>query len=302
MHALSGPGRNLLGVHARLWAPDWSPASAEFAISASAAAGYDFIEIPVDDSADLALTSRLLGEHALGVVVSLALGREDDINSVDPDTTARGERRLRDAVQFARELGARYIGGVTFGAMTKYHQLPSPEARDNSLTILGRVATVAQDYGISLGVEYVNRYESNLLNTAAQTLAYVTDLGAPNVLIHMDTFHAAMEEVSLPAAVADAGGMLGYIHASENHRGLLGSGSTPWPEFFDALVRADYRGPLTFESFSPAVVGEEMVIEIGGWRSLWTDPVATALAANQFLRHHLDTAHTRNQSLASPTP
>ncbi len=281
--------RNLVGIHAGVWVSDWSPTSARHAISESAAAGFDLIEIPVADPAttDLALTARLLESHSISSVVSLALSPDCDINTEDAATSARGEKKLSDAVRFARDTGSTYVGGVLYSAMTKYDHISTEAARENSLGVLRRIANMALTSGISLGMEYVNRYESNLLNTAAQTVEFIRELDMPNVVVHLDTFHANLEETSQGAAVRDSGGLLGYIHAAENHRGYLGSGSIDWPHLFDALARTGYSGPITFESFSRAVVSPGTADDIGLWRSLWDDPAPLARHAHDFLRSQL---------------
>ncbi|MCS5730132.1 sugar phosphate isomerase/epimerase [Herbiconiux moechotypicola] len=288
---------NPLGVHAGLWTAGWSHDEARFAIEGSAAAGFDLIEIPLIDprSSDLLLTEALLEANGLDAVVSLALGVDSDINT-DVSTpqgaasSARGEQLLLDAVEFARSIGAGYVGGVTFSAMTRYGHPATEAGRANSLAVLSRVAAVAAEAGILIGLEYVNRYESNLLNTAAQTREFIGELearGAQNVLLHIDTFHVNGEELSQAAAVHDAGSALGYIHASENHRGQLGTGSNDWPGLFSALADTGYIGPITFESFSPAVVSAASRDDIGLWRTLWHDPTAVAAAGARFLRRQL---------------
>lgn len=283
---------NPIGIHAGVWVGDWTPASAEHAIRESARAGFDLIEIPVRDpgTTDLALTRRLLADNGLGAVVSLALGENVDINTENAEVSERGERMLNDAVAFARGIGAPYIGGVLYSKMAKYTHAASAASRDNSLAVLRRVAAKADDAGIRLGMEYVNRYESNLLNTAGQTVEFIHDLGADNVLLHLDTFHANLEEPDQATAVRDAGELLGYIHAAENHRGYLGSGSIDWPGLFRQLVLSGYTGPITFESFSSDVVGQDTADDIGLWRNLWDDPADLARSANLFLRSNLETA------------
>jgi D-psicose/D-tagatose/L-ribulose 3-epimerase len=282
-----------LGVHAGLWVRDWRPSSARSAIEGSAAAGFELIEIPVPDAAgadDIALTRALLEETGLDAVVSLALDTASDINTADPVLSARGERRLNAAVEFASAIGANYVGGVTYSAMTKYAHPATAASRENSLAVLTRVAGAARDADVRIGLEYVNRYESNLLNTAAQTAAFIDELeerGVDNVLLHIDTYHANTEELSLAAAVQDAGPRLGYLHVSESHRGQIGTGSLDWAGLFAALVDSGYRGPLTFESFSPAIVSPSTRDDIGAWRTLWTDPVALTRSAHAFLRDQL---------------
>ena len=284
---------NPIGIHAGVWVGDWTPASAEYAVRESARAGFDLIEIPVRDprSTDLALTRSLLAEHGLDAVVSLALGERHDINTEDAETSARGEQLLADAVTFAHGIGATYIGGVLYSKMAKYRHAGTTASRDNALAVLRRVAAKAGANGIRLGMEYVNRYESNLLNTARQTVEFIHELGADNVLLHLDTFHANLEESDQATAVRDAGELLGYIHAAENHRGYLGSGSIDWPNLFRELVRSGYSGPITFESFSSDVVGLETAVDIGLWRNLWSDPADLARSANLFLRSGLEVAH-----------
>ncbi|MCS5715728.1 sugar phosphate isomerase/epimerase [Herbiconiux sp. CPCC 205716] len=284
-----------IGVHAGLWVSDWSPASARAAIEGSAAAGYQLIEIPVPGGAGQASaadTVALLEATGLDAVVSLALDPASDINTVDAAVSARGERRLLDAVEFAHAIGAGYVGGVTYSAMTKYAHPATPADRANSLDVLERVAAVARQADVRIGLEYVNRYESNLLNTAAQTAEFLDELalrGAENLLLHIDTYHANSEEVSLAAAVSDAGARLGYLHLSESHRGALGTGSLDWAGLLEALRDSDYSGPLTVETFSPAVVSSGTRDQIGAWRSLWTDPTTTARESLRFLRDQLAT-------------
>ena len=52
----------------------------------------------------------------------------------------------------------------------------------------------AQDLGVVLCVEPINRFETYFLNTQADAASLVHSIGAPNVKIHFDTFHANIEE------------------------------------------------------------------------------------------------------------
>lgn len=289
---------NPLGIHAGVWVGDWTDDSARYAIESSAEAGYDLIEIPAVDPrvVDVAHTVRLLAANNIDAVVSLALAADTDINTEDPAVSARGEALLSRAVDFARDIGARYIGGVTYSAMVKYTHPATEASRTNSLAVLGRIAAKARLSDVTIGVEYVNRYESNLLNTAAQTVRFIGDLGADNVLLHLDTFHANSEETSLASAVLDAGDLLGYIHASESHRGHLGTGILDFAGLFRQLAHSGYTGPITFESFSSTIHPRETADTIGIWRDPWTDPAEAARNAHAFLSAQLAAA-----TLALPT-
>jgi len=283
---------NPLGIHAGVWVGDWTEASARYAIESSAQAGYDLIEIPAVDprSTDVEHTVRLLASNGIDAVVSLALDATTDINTEDAAVSARGEELLSRTVDFARDIGARYIGGVTYSAMVKYTHPATAASRQNSLAVLRRIAAKAQASGITIGVEYVNRYESNLLNTAAETVCFIEELGADNVALHLDTFHANSEELSLADAVRDAGALLGYIHASESHRGHLGTGILDFPGLFRQLALSGYTGPITFESFSSVIHPRETANTIGIWRDPWTDPAVAAGNAHAFLGAQLAAA------------
>jgi D-psicose/D-tagatose/L-ribulose 3-epimerase len=137
--------------------------------------------------------------------------------------------------------------------------------------------------GIPIGVEVVNRYETNLLNTARQALAFVEEVGADNLSVHLDTFHMHIEEDGYAAAIEACGSRLGYVHVGESHRGPLGTGSVDFPEVFAALGRVGYQGTVTFESFSSAVASPALTTALCIWRELWDDPMALALAARRFI-------------------
>lgn len=285
---------NRLGVHAGLWGFDWSAEGAERAIAGASAARYDLIEIPAVDRSthDVTVTRRLLDAYGLDAIVSLALGFDDDINTVDPETSSRGEFRLLEAVAFAQEIGASLVTGVTYSAMGRYDRVGSEKGRLNSLAVLRRTADAAARSGVALGLEYVNRYESNLLNTAAQTVEFLSELDADNVLLHLDTFHAHLEEVDVTDPVSIAGARLGYVHASESHRGALGTGAIDWRRFARALADAQYHGPVTVETFSRAIVNPDRAADLGLWRTLWRDADAVAAESYSFLYEQLRAPET----------
>lgn len=275
----------LLGVHAGLWGFDWSDTFAERAISEAANIGYDFIEIPLSDSAleRSAHTRGLLNTYGIQATVSLALDQTCDINSTNPVTSSKGESRLNDAITFATGIGAHFVGGVIHSAMTRYLSLPTSASRANSLDVLRRIADKAENRDITLGIEYVNRYESNLLNTVDQALHYLNELGAANAVLHLDTFHAHIEEPSLLDAVTKAGSALGYIHASESHRGLIGTGSIDWKALAHRLRAEGNTAPIAVETFSPAVMSDTDAINIGLWSQPWSNPEETAAHSFDFL-------------------
>ena len=276
---------NKFGVHAMVWSGSWAADQCEYAVSSTKEAGYDIIELPAFSPAemDIVAIQKALEAHEVEATCSLGLGFENDINSEDPDSVARGEQTLNDALSMVRDVGGKYLGGVIFSALGPYSTMPSQKSRENSQAVIGRLADRGKASGITVGLEFVNRYESNLLNTSAQTVEYIKELGSDNLVVHLDSYHMNIEENDFRDPVFDAGDLLGYVHIGENHRGYLGQGHVNFPELFEALVDAKYDGVITFESFSSKVVDENLSTILRIWRNMWDNSMDLAVQARRYM-------------------
>ncbi len=242
---------NKLGVHALVWEKGWSRDECARAVARSAEVGYDLIEIVALDpeAIDVAFTRKQLEQAGIGATSSLGLDAESDISSNDPDKTKRGQLRLEQAVAMARDIGATHVCGILHSAFQKYAVPTTAEGVARSVEVLQRVAEMAAKSSITLGLEVVNRYESNVLNTASQAVEMCKRIGAPNVKVHLDVYHMNIEESDIRSAIIETGDYLGYFHTGDSHRGYMGSGSIDLAGVFRALVKANYQGPITFEVF-----------------------------------------------------
>jgi D-psicose/D-tagatose/L-ribulose 3-epimerase len=285
------------GVHALVWTGGWSPDEARRAVSASAEAGYDLIEIaPIDPTGfDADMTAGLLKEYGLQVSASLGLSADTDVSSEDPDVVARGRQRLGQALDVLRDSGGSVLCGVLYSKLGKYDAPATERGRANSQEAIAWLADRAAASGITLALEFCNRYETNIINTTQETLDFIAAVDRPNVMAHLDTYHMNIEEHSFREAVraAAAAGRLGYVHVGESHRGALGTGSIPWAEFFGALTEVGYEGIVTFESFSSEVVHRTLSNDLAIWRNLWTDNDALARDALAFVKEGLAAAGGR---------
>ena len=286
---------NKFGVHALVWAGSWGAKECEYAISSTKEAGYDLIELPVfsPDEMDVPAIQKALAAQELEVTCSLGLGFDNDINSEDADSVARGEQTLNDALAVARDIGSTYLGGVIFSALGPYSEMPTQKGRENSQAVITRLAEKAKAAGITVGLEFVNRYESNLLNTSAQTVEYIKETGSDNLVVQLDSYHMNIEENNFRDPVFDAGDLLGYVHIGENHRGYLGQGHVNFPELFKALVDAEYDGIITFESFSSKVVDEDLTTTLRIWRNMWDNSMDLAVQARRYMGEEMAKAGAR---------
>jgi D-psicose/D-tagatose/L-ribulose 3-epimerase len=281
--------QNLLGVHALVWVGGWSREQCREAVQNTAEAGYGLIEIPAldPDSIDIEHTKATLKEFGIQGACSLGLSFDADINNEDSEIVRRGEERLMAALGVVENLGGNYLGGVIFSALGKYKLPPTKKSRDNAVASLKRLAIAAQSKGITLGLEPVNRYESNLLNTGRQALDMIKDIGEPNVVVHLDIYHMNIEEQDLVTPVLEARNQLGYVHIGASHRGPLGTGNIDFDSFFSALAKIGYKGTITFESFSSTVVAPDLSSTLGIWRNLWTDNKSMAKSAREYIENKI---------------
>ncbi len=200
----------------------------------------------------------------------------------------RGAVLLQESLQITHELGGTHFTGALYSALGKYSRPLTETGRANVVAVLGELAKDAAAKQMTLGLEVCNRYETNVINTAADALRLADDIGADNVVVHLDTYHMNIEEDDFVRPVQLLGDRLGYVHIGENHRGYLGSGHLDFAAFFHALVDIDYRGPITFESFSSAVVSPTLSNDLAIWRNLWDDGPALAAHAHTYLATSLE--------------
>jgi D-psicose/D-tagatose/L-ribulose 3-epimerase len=278
-----------LGVHALVFTGTFDRAGLTRAVESTRAAGFDLLEIPLMDpfAFDRTLAAGLIADNGLAVTASLGLSDATDLTSSDPAAVAAGERMLEECLDIVAAMGGHHLCGVIYSAMKKYLEPPTAAGRASSAAALRRLAARAADLDIALSLEVVNRYETNLLNTGRQALAFLDEIGSDNVRVHLDTYHMHIEESDMFSPVLDAGDRLGYVHIGESHRGYLGSGTVDFEPFFRALARVGYDGPVVFESFSSAVVNEDLSRALGIWRNLWQDSDDLAAHAQRFIRDRL---------------
>jgi sugar phosphate isomerase/epimerase len=112
---------------------------------------------------------------------------------------------------------------------------------------LTALCSEAAEREVKVFVEVINRYETNIFTTAAETLEFIGSRDIPNCFVHLDTFHMNIEETNACAAIRAAGKLLGYFHAADNTRRYPGSGTLDFAPVFSALKEIGYQGFVSVE-------------------------------------------------------
>ena len=279
---------NPLSIHSYCWLPAWSTAGGEHAVPKAAAAGFNHMVVPMRDHASIEpeAVARIFERNGMTPVTSANQLPDADVSSLDPDIRRRGIERHRASLRLARDMGARHMGGVLNGLLGKAPHaamLGNLEAAAESLAI---VSEEARGMGIRLAIEIVNRYESNLINTVAQAVAFLKMTGSDNLYLHLDTFHMNIEEADLMAALEMALPHLVYFELDQNNRGLPDQGAMDFSPMLNRLRAGGYNDIIGFEAFSASVVAPEIAGGIGIWRNLFTRGEEVAESGMRLLRRN----------------
>ena len=148
-----------------------------------------------------------------------------------------------------------------------------------------QVAEHAGKVKVTLGIEYLNRFECYLLNTAADGARFVRDVGHPRCKMMYDTFHSNIEEKSTPAAIRALKDCLGHVHISENDRSTPGQGNIRWAENFDTLHEIGYDNLIVIEAFGLAL--DKIVAATKIWRRMYQSERQLATDGLRFMKQEV---------------
>jgi D-psicose/D-tagatose/L-ribulose 3-epimerase len=229
---------------------------------------------------------RVISEKAKqeGILLSYGIGldKPHDLASINDCIRLSGVEFMKQIIAAIEEMG----GGLISGTVHGYWPAVPPKNIDckepmlqQSLKSMRILAPFAEEHGVSLNVEVINRFEQFLINTCDEALAYVNEINSPACNILLDTFHMNIEEDSIGDAIRRAGKRLASLHLGEPNRKPpgMGSGRMPWAEIKQALDDIDYVGPLVMEPF--IMKGGQIGHDIAVWRDLVENPDLDALAA-----------------------
>lgn len=252
--------------------------------------GLDALEIPMFDPAILPVAEikEAFGRCGMESTVCAILPKPFNPISPHSETRKKAIEHLVRCIETSADMGAKVIGGPLFapiGYLPKHR--PTNAEWSWAVEAFQSLEGVLDANDMTLSIEPVNRSETFFLRTAAEAKRLCELIGNPRIGVTVDTFHANIEELSIPEAIRSLGSHLKHIHISENDRGPLGRGHVPFMEIVTALKEGGYTGYLMIEGFgySPG--------EKHSHGRLWADkdvsPEDLALTGLQYLTRLLGT-------------
>jgi hexulose-6-phosphate isomerase len=170
---------------------------------------------------------------------SLSLGgwQRRDFRSEEPDVREDGQRMLKEAIQWSRELGAQAILLPFFGRRPL-----TPEEAQNPLLIRGfrEAAPLAERMGIRLAIECTLG--------AADLLEMLDSIGSTFVGVYYDLANSTSLGFEPAVEIRQLGSRIHMIHLKDTDRQPLGQGRVDWPAAIAAIRDIGYSDWLVFET------------------------------------------------------
>lgn len=175
------------------------------------------------------------------------------IGAFDAEERRQAIDIMGELLDVAAEIGAK---GVVTPAAYGIHsnrlppfQAPRSREEDRAILIdaLGTLGRHAAERGVCVWLEPLNRYEDHMVNTLAQGVDILRDLGLGSVRLMADLFHMNIEESDSAAALRAAGDYVGHVHLADNQRLEPGTGQTDFAAAFAALREIGFAGVCALE-------------------------------------------------------
>lgn len=217
--------------------------------------GYDILEIAVEDTRiiDWELIKEIARDLDLKITISGAFGMERDISSTEPAYRKLGKQYIIDCIKIAEDVGSPIFGGPVYSAVGKTRLVSDEQKKQERawcVETLQEIGKIAGDHGVVVGLEPLNRFETDMVNTVDQALSIVNEVASPNLKIVLDTFHSNIEEKDIPASIRKIGkDLLCHVQGNESDRGTPGTGHLEWQGISEALKEIGYEGAVVIETF-----------------------------------------------------
>ncbi len=252
--------------------------------------GFDSVEIAVEEIShiDPLFIKEQLDANGLSCsTVCAALGPDRDLRG-DTRQQENAKNYMKGLIDILDVLGGEMLIGPLYSSVGRADAVSEEDYREQWKTAVGNlkeIASYAQQKNMKLGIEPLNRFETDFINTVDQGLQMINAIDNPVVFLHYDTFHMNIEEKDQAKAIMRAGKKLGHFHACGCDRGTPGNDHIAWPAIAEALRAVEYNGSVVIESFTKDVKVIAKAAAI--WRQIEPSQQAIAKDGVVFLRNLL---------------
>lgn len=230
-------------------------------LASARAAGYDFVEISVDESDERlarldwtaddrdALRDAIAGTGVRVPTLCLSAHRRFGLGSADPQTRGIALDILAKAIRLADAAGIRVVQVAGYFA---YYEQPGPDARARYLDGLSAGVRWASRYGVMLAVENIDTPDVGCVRDA---VAIAREVDSPWLRVYPDVGNIAVNGFDVVEDLRHIDGAAVGIHLKDTRRRVprrvpFGAGVVPFAEVFGTLRDLGYQGPFMVEMWN----------------------------------------------------
>jgi len=214
--------------------------------------GYDGVELSLLDSQRVDQDSIMKKIEQLGLsVFAVATGQTFvtdgcGLYSCYEEKRKMALERLFHHIDFAARLNCKVIiGGIRGKVEDSCDNFAETLTKGNAA--VAECAHYGEEKGVTLLIEPINRYESNVINRLDQGLELIRTIESEHLKLLPDTYHMNIEERSLEKSIIGAGFSIDYIHFADSNRMAPGWGHIDFSRIISALKEIDYAGNIGVE-------------------------------------------------------
>lgn len=294
---------NKLGIFMNFWEKGWAADHKRY-IRKAADIGFDILEFqaqPLLQMSNEHIRELRKAADAAGIELTYSLGldRRYDVSSLDEEVRKGGVEYLQNIIRKMQIGGGTLLSGVSYAGWGTPDDMGDSKKPywEQSVKSMREIIKVAEDCGVTYCVEAVNRFETCLINTAREALAYIEEVDSKNIGVLLDTYHMNIEEDSIGDAIRLVGAdRLKSFHTGDNNRRAPGRGHIDWDEVFGALSDIGYKGRIVSEPF--VMQGGEVGRDIHVYRNLIEDPCEANIDAEAKYLLEFERAMLRKYNMA----
>lgn len=189
-----------------------------------------------------------LEEASLPVEICNSFIRRKDLHANGPD--ANHEEVLiyvEKAFQRAQRAGVKMINFGSSGARRLPDGFSNEEGMKQFISLLKKIAPLAQKYDVTVGVEQLQTRECNFITRLAEVESVVRATNHPNIKAVADFYHMAAEG-DTPEDLARVTDILMHVEIAElEGRTMPGVNGQDFRPYLKVLKDAGYKGALSIE-------------------------------------------------------
>lgn len=217
--------------------------------------GFDYAEVAVSafikpDEPEKEFELKLKEFDGLSIrpeVLCVLVPPSIKITGPEADSSAQ-KKHLESVFKRAKKAGISMAVFGSGGARNVPERFDSANAWQQVRDFSKLAAGLAQENGVTIVLEHLNRKECNILNKLSESIKLVKEVDHPSFRMLVDAYHFGVENDSLEAIIS-AGNLIQHVHiATLPNRKVPGTEPTDFSGFAKALKNIGYNKRITIEA------------------------------------------------------